>query len=216
MKNLKILSIGSCLLIGFLFISCGSTPAPTATPSSISEDGWVTYTVDDPQKCGCFYTSGELGKYSMLEAEFKKSSGYEDSCFGFVFGYAKQRFGVVSNYIRFEINTLGECAVYKYDGSTYTDLLDSSAKNTAYLETNSSIKKGYDSVNTLKVEKSEEGTYSLYINGTKLISDVKPVEKGTNGFMTFYSVGKDFQENFPEVPVEIAFKVTDFTLVEGK
>lgn len=210
MKNLKIISTLLVAAAAFVLISCGSKPA------AVTEDGWISYTVDNSQKCGCFYTSGELGKYSMIEAEFKKVSGYEDSCFGFVFGYSSQKSGVVADYIRFEINTLGECAVYSYDGSVYQDLIDSTAKNTAYLETNASIKKGYNSVNRLKIEKTDDNSYTLYINGSKLISNIQPLKNGTDGVMAFYSVGKVDQENFPDVPVEISFRVSDFALAEDK
>jgi len=203
MKKLLMAVLSAALL--FTLASCASTD----TGSSTASGDWTSLTEENAkQNYGKFYTSDELGKLSVLEAEFKKESGYEGSCFGFVFGYSEPKDGVLPNYLRFEINTLGEYAVYTWDGSKYTDILDETADNTAYLVENSGIKKGLGSTNKLKIETNANGEYTCYINGAKVASGITPMKNTSYGAMAFFSVGKADQENFPDAPVRISYRVT--------
>ncbi len=209
MKKTLLLLISFSLLS--LFVSCGSSKIETTEPE------WIEFSQgNDTQNFGYFYTTDELGNFSSLEVEFKKDSGYESSCFGLIFGYSKTEDGVLSNYERLEINTLGEYAVYTWDGSNYTDLINDDAKNTAYLSENTSIVKGYGSSNKLKIEIDDEGLYSCYINGTKVASTIQPMENTTYGAMAFFSVGKSDEENFPDSPVKVFYRIINSTVYEEK
>lgn len=209
MKKTLLLLISFSLLS--LFVSCGSSKIETTEPK------WIEFSQgNDTQNFGYFYTTDELGNFSSLEVEFKKDSGYESSCFGLIFGYSKTEDGVLSNYERLEINTLGEYAVYTWDGSNYTDLINDDAKNTAYLSENTSIVKGYGSSNKLKIEIDDEGLYSCYINGTKVASTIQPMENTTYGAMAFFSVGKSDEENFPDSPVKVFYRIINSTVYEEK
>lgn len=209
MKKTLLLLISFSLLS--LFVSCGSSKIETTEPE------WIEFSQgNDTQNFGYFYTTDELGNFSSLEVEFKKDSGYESSCFGLIFGYSKTEDGVLSNYERLEINTLGEYAVYTWDGSNYTDLINDDAKNTAYLSENTSIVKGYGSSNKLKIEIDDEGLYSCYINGTKVASTIQPMENTSYGAMAFFSVGKSDEENFPDSPVKVFYRIINSTVYEEK
>ncbi len=192
----------------FAFISCGSSKVE----DSSTKNDWISFSEENSnQNFGYFYTTDELGRFSSLEVEFKKDSGFENSCFGLIFGYSKTENGILSNYVRFEINTLGEYALYTWDGSKYSDLIDSSAKNTAYLTENSSISKGYGSVNKLKIELDSEEHYSCYINGSKIASSITPFENSDYSTMAFFSVGKSDEENFPDSPVQVSYRLINST-----
>lgn len=209
MKKTLFLLISFTIL--FLFVSCGSSKIETTEPE------WIEFSQENViQNFGYFYTTDELGNFSSLEVEFKKDSGYESSCFGLIFGYSKTEDGVLSNYERLEINTLGEYAVYTWNASNYTDLINDDAKNTAYLSENSSITKGYGSSNKLKIEIDDNGLYSCYINGSKVASGIQPMENTTYGAMAFFSVGKSDEENFPDSPVKVSYRITDSTVYEEK
>lgn len=188
----------------FAFISCGSSKVEEKS----TQKDWISFSEENSnQNFGYFYTSDELGRFSSLEVEFKKDSGFESSCFGLIFGYSKTENGILSNYVRFEINTLGEYALYTWDGSNFSDLIDSSAKNTAYLTENASILKGYGSINKLKIEVDSENRYSCFINDSKIASSIIPFENTDYSAMAFFSVGKSDEENFPDSPVQVSYRL---------
>ena len=151
----------------------------------------------------------------MIEGEFKKAGGYENSAFGFVFGYTANDKGMLSDYLRFEITTAGEYAVYACKGSTYIDLVEANNKNTAYMYPSSAISGGYNSANKLKIEKTKENTYKLYINGKNVNTITVPEGFGnSNGVMAFFSVGKANQEQFPDKPVRVTYRIKDYKLIK--
>lgn len=206
-KSLLKSAIFSLIVISVvLFSSCGSTSG--YTPKKYTTD-WETVSKDNTNDCGHFFTTSEMGKFSMICGEFKKEQGSEDGCFGFVFGYSGQNKGILSDYIRFEINTLGEYAVYSWVGGKYTDLINSEADNTAYMNTSSSIVKGLGSTNTLKVEKAKDGTYSCYINGSCVASKIEPLQNGTKGVMAFFSVASSEKEKLPDEAVSLSYRIVD-------
>lgn len=207
MKKMLLAVISAALLL--TLVSCGSNKVDSGNSANGS---WVSLSTDNAaQNYGKFYTSEELGKLSVLEAEFKKESGNEGSGFGLVFGYSEPKDGALSNYIRFEINALGEYAVYSWDGSKFADILDESAVNTAYLIESSSINKGLGEVNKLKLEVDADGAYTCSVNGSKVASGVQPMKDATYGVMAFFSVGKESEENFPDAPVNVSYCITGST-----
>mgnify|MGYP002626392583 CR=1 FL=1 len=173
---------------------------------------WESPSLKDIEDCGYFYTSPEYGQFSMIEGEFKKSSGYAKSAYGFVFGYGKPASnGLLSNYIRFEINTDGEYALYKWENRVYTDLLSDDNAGTAYFSKSSAINAGYNSTNKLKVG-MKNGKWNVYINGTLIKEGIEPIANGTHGVMGFFSVGKANQEDLPNTPVVVSYRITDANL----
>jgi len=207
MKRISFFTAGIILAAAAL-CSCASSKKTETSASFITD--WSETELTNLENCGYFYTTPELGQFDMIEGEFKKATGYEKSAYGFVFGYTKpEASGKLTNYIRFEINTDGEYALYKWDGSSYTDLVESNTTGTAYFYPNSTITKGYDSTNKLKVEVNSNGKYDLYINGTKIANNVTPLKNGTYGAMAFFSVGKENQEKLPDQPVKVTYRITD-------
>ncbi len=176
--------------------------------STLAED-WTENVFSDADQHGYFFTTPELGKFTMVEGEFNKSGGYEKSGFGFVFGYTADENGWLSDYLRFEINTSGEYAAFASKGSSYIDLLENHADNTAYMQTSSAINTGYDTVNKLKIVKTDAASYDLFINGSKVASVTAPEGyANSDGVMAFFSVGKQNQEQFPDQPVRVTYRIT--------
>jgi len=210
MKN-RCITIVSFAAAAALCLSAVSCKSSKQVEEAFKTD-WVGYTNDNTQKFDRFFTTDEFGQFSMIEGEFKKTSGYEKSCYGFVFGYTQQDYGKLPNYIRFEINADGQYGLYSWDGTNYTDLVEANDKGTAYLYDNASIVKGLNQVNKLRIEQdTTTNKYTLYINGTKVASNIYPLVKGQHGAMAFYSVGKSDQEKFPASPVNVSYRITDST-----
>ncbi len=191
-------------------LSCKSAPKNSGADGSGSNQitgQWQENEMSDTVQTGYFYTGDELKDFSSAEVEFKKESGYSKSAFGLVFGYIADDKGKLSSYVRFEITVDGEYALYGVTASTYTDLVEPNKANTAYLYETSSVKKGYGSVNTLKVTRNADGTYNCFINGTKMAENVAPVKDSVNNLMPFFSVGKKAQEEFPDKPVRVSYRI---------
>ena len=173
---------------------------------------WESPMLSDIEDCGYFYTSPEFGQFDMIEGEFSKKSGYTKSAYGFVFGYTKPSpRGQLYNYIRFEINTDGEYALYKWDGKTYTDLVEPNSEGTAYFYKSSAINEGYNATNTLKIQ-VVNGKYNVYINNHLIKRGIPFIEGGTYGVMGFFSVGQANQEDLPNTPVVVSYRITDAEL----
>ncbi|MBE6351027.1 MAG: hypothetical protein E7062_09835 [Spirochaetaceae bacterium] len=212
-KSLQRIVVFLAIFVLIGFFGCKSTeveePTEEVLVSTFTSD-WAESIFSEQDQHGYFFTTPELGHFSMIEGEFKKSGGYEKSSFGFVFGYTADSEGWLSDYLRFEINTAGEYAVFACNGNSYTDLVEANEENTAYMYTSASINTGYDTVNKLKIEKKADSSYDLYINGTKCVS-VKAPEGFSNsdGIMAFFSVGKQNQEQFPDEPVRVTYRITD-------
>lgn len=219
-KNFKkICLVAIATICATLFLSCESTNVSGNEKELLStfSKEWIENVFSKKEQLGYFFTTPELGKFSMIEGEFKKSGGYENSAFGFVFGYTANEEGILSDYLRFEITTAGEYAAYACKGSTYIDLVEANDKNTAYMYPSSAIVGGYDSANKLKIEKVDDTSYNLYINGTQVNTITVPEGFGnSDGVMAFFSVGKQNQEQFPDNPVRVTYRITDFQMADAK
>ena len=177
--------------------------------SVLFSSDWDEESLSDPEDCGYFYTTDNLGEFSMIKGEFRKLGGYEGSTVGFVFGFSPTKDGWLKDYIRFEINTRGEYGIYSWVNGKYTDLVQKNKPDTAYLYESAAINTGYNRKNTLTIVKEKDGTYTLSINDTVVAKKVPPLKKGTKGVMAFFSVGKEDQENFPENPVTVVYRIPD-------
>ena len=212
-KNFKkICLVAFVAICATLFLSCESTNVSGNEKELLStfSKEWIENVFSKKEQLGYFFTTPELGKFSMIEGEFKKAGGYENSAFGFVFGYSSNEEGILSDYLRFEITTAGEYAAYACKGSTYIDLVEANDKNTAYMYPSSAIVGGYNSANKLKIEKTDDTSYNLYINGTQVNTITVPEGFGnSDGVMAFFSVGKQNQEQFPDNPVRVTYRITD-------
>lgn len=215
-KNFKkICLVAFVAICATLFLSCESTNVSGNEKELLStfSKEWIENVFSKKEQLGYFFTTPELGQFNMIEGEFKKAGGYENSAFGFVFGYSSNEEGILSDYLRFEITTAGEYAAYACKGSTYIDLVEANDKNTAYMYPSSAIVGGYNSANKLKIEKADDTSYNLYINGTQVNTITVPEGFGnSDGVMAFFSVGKQNQEQFPDNPVRVTYRITDFQI----
>ena len=231
MKNnfLRLVTMASILLVTVFAFSCKSSevveePAPVAEEPvevvetvlvSTDSGEWSENVFADADQHGYFFTTPEIGQFSMVEGEFKKAGGYEQSGFGFVFGYTADDEGWLADYLRFEITTAGQFSAYACRGNTYIDLVENHGENTAYRYESSAVKGGYDSVNKLKIERTGDKDYTLYINGSKAVSFTAPEGfSNSDGVMAFFSVGKADQEKFPDEPVKVTYRITDSVAAE--
>ncbi len=223
MKNkfLQLTSAASILVAVLLAFSCKSSDASAGSDDVASQESvlvstdpadWSENVFAGSNQHGYFFTTPEIGQYSMIEGEFKKAGGYEQSGFGFVFGYTADDEGWLADYLRFEITTAGQYSAYACRGSTYIDLVEGHGENTAYRYDSSAVKGGYDSANKLKIERTGGKDYNLYINGSKVLSFTAPDGfSNSDGVMAFFSVGKADQEKFPDEPVRVTYRITNKT-----
>ena len=86
--NIVLVLFSACM-----FFSCGSTKK-IAPKAELFSNVWVDNSKMSAQDCGKFYTSPELGRFSSIEVEFKKTSGSETGTFGLVFDYSTQKDGI--------------------------------------------------------------------------------------------------------------------------
>ena len=207
--SLSLVALGAALSIGLM--SCETTKVEEQNPYSTD---WFEIEMADPEDSGYFYTGDPLNplysSMSMLEAEFKKTSGYSKAGFGYIFAFSEpSKVGIVDNYIRFEINTDGEYALYRVNGKTFTDLVEPNEENTAYFYEATCINAGYDAVNNLKLVLNSNDTYSIFCNGVSIAKDITRYEGATYGVQMFFSVAQKEQENLPEETVKIAYRLVD-------
>lgn len=154
MKNnfLRLIAIVSVLFATVFIFSCASSDAAEEAPAveqnnaanvsaSVAENvivstdssDWKENVFASADQHGYFFTTSEIGQFSMIEGEFKKSGGYEQSGFGFVFGYTADEEGWLADYMRFEINTAGQFTAYACRGNTYIDLVENSNRFTVLM-----------------------------------------------------------------------------------
>ena len=228
MKNnfLRLVALATVAFVSVVAFSCKSSEATEEPVAQVSEpvesvlvatttSEWSENVFADADQHGYFFTTPEIGQFSMVEGEFKKAGGYEQSGFGFVFGYTADDEGWLADYLRFEITTAGQFSAYACRGTTYIDLVENHGENTAYRYESSAVKGGYDSVNKLKIERSGDKDYTLYINGSKVASFTAPNGfSNSDGVMAFFSVGKADQEKFPDEPVKVTYRITDSVAAE--
>lgn len=219
-KILSFVAVVSIFFATTFVFSCKSAE-PAEEPAGSQDSGekvlvstdssdWSENEFSDSDQHGYFFTTPEIGQYSMIEGEFKKAGGYSESGFGFVFGYTADDEGWLSDYLRFEINTAGQYSVYACRGSTYIDLVENHGENTAYRYDSSAIRGGYNSSNKLKIERKGDKDYTLSINGSKVLDFTAPDGfPSSDGAMAFFSVGKADQEKFPDEPVRVTYRVTN-------
>ena len=199
----------------------GNTGFTTAKDKQgLADDGTVDYVekfskwfhpaLSDVQRCGYFYTTPEICQFDMIQGDFRKVSGYKKAAYGFVFGYSQpDPRGYLSDFIRFEINVDGEYALYTWDGQNYVDLVEPNDKGTAYFYEHPAIYKGYNTLNTIKVEDTGS-SYNVYVNGTLIQGNIPYLNShATKGVMAFFSVAKEHQEDLPKTPVNVGMRITD-------
>lgn len=206
MKKVNLIVLSICL--AFTLISCGSTKVEDKKPDA---NEWISCVKEGAElNYGCFYTTDDLGEFNSIEVELKKDSGFDGGCFGLIFGYTDTNEEKLNNYTRFDINVLGEYALYSFDGSKYIDLMDPSANNTAYLTEEPSIVKDYGSSNKLRIQRTEKGTYNCYINNNQIASNVKVVDNTNFKVRVCFSVGKNGEDKLPDEPVQVFYRISTF------
>jgi hypothetical protein len=156
-------------------------------------NGWIQVYTNDSQ----YYNSSwsriyDFSQTNSWEIVCKKISGYRNIGFGMIFAASD-----ASHYYRFLITIGGSYVVSKRDGDEWTTMLD--------WANSTKINSGYNKENTLKVTKSGS-SYSIYINGEQVNQFTDSASFG-NKIGLFASTGSVEQEDFPNTPVDIRFKV---------
>ena len=105
--------------------------------------------------------------------------------------------------------------MYKWDGKNYVDLVEPNDEGTAYFYDEDAVTKGYNHVNKLKIEE-KDGKYNVYINSKLIKEGIEAPKNATHGVMSFFSVGKADQEDMPNTPVVVSYRITDAKLHKNK
>jgi hypothetical protein len=184
------------LVFGIMLTACsdGSGDLPVKTINwETDNSGWMQFYTNDPQ----YYGYGFLRYYDNSQANAweivcKKMNGYRNQGFGLLFAVADN-----SHYCRLLITSNGSYNVQKRNGDVWTTILDWA--NSAKINT------GNNKENTLKVTKSGSA-YAIFINSEQ-VSQFNDSAASGNRFGLFVSVGSEANEDFPNTPVDVRFKV---------
>ena len=90
-------------------------------------------------------------------------------------------------------------------------MVEPNDEGTAYFYPSSAINKGYNATNKLKIQVNN-GKYDVYINGRLIKKGIEFIPNGTYGVMGFFSVGQATQEDLPNTPVVVSYRITDAEL----
>jgi hypothetical protein len=159
----------------------------------LDKDGAYQFYTNDTSRKGFLYyytvTGGTQTPMTSFEIQAKKKSG-EDS-YGYGMMFCSQG---GSNYYLFQISENGYYYVGKYVNGTYSNVVSWVA--------NSSIVKGANNYNTLKVVYTGSNTFEFWINGTKV--NTKTDSSFTGGAMGF-ALSVASTDDFPNTPVDARF-----------
>jgi hypothetical protein len=199
--RLRFLALAAAAFSLALIVSCsGGAGGPSVETISWKSDGYgfIQYSTNDSAKLnysmGCTYSSTNSAP-SVVTATVKKISGASTYGYGVLFAVTdtNNRYRVMidcTGYYRVDMISAGY--TYAFQDWTYDE----------------AIHAGYDAQNTIAVTYSAPN-YSVAINGTHMVSFPADGTVGTSGYSGFYlSVGTSVEEDFPDTPVDVRFKMT--------
>ena len=136
-------------------------------------------------------TDSGQGPFQDLEISLKKESGYDYGQYGIIFCYQDDL-----NFYLLTIDVRGGFAFQKVIGGTPVNII-------AYSESGD-LTAGYDVFNAVKVQRSANGKFDIYFNGTLSASMVDcTYHSGTSGYFVY--VASESKEVFPSAPVAVVF-----------
>jgi hypothetical protein len=213
MKRILILLITSVSL--FLLVGCpGISYTPYYPNGDTSDDpqtevktiqwvpdanGFTQFYTNDPAYVGTsgwtFYKWGDVIDNPMgyVETQVNKVSGDKYTGYGILYCLSD-----ANNFFMLVIDTDGNYKIGKVTGGAYASVTNWTVSE--YLT------KGYDKVNTLKVQYNGNNTFGIYFNdhtADEVTDDTDP--KFTGGKYGYIcAVSKN--ENFPTIPMDVRFK----------
>jgi hypothetical protein len=197
--RLRFLVLAAAAVSLALIVSCSGGGSSVETISWKSDgNGFIQYSTNDSanlgSSMGCTYSSTNSTP-SVVTATVKKISGAETYGYGVLFAVTdtNNRYRVIidcTGYYRVDMKSAGYS--YTFQDWTY----------------NAAINLGYDVENTIAVTYSAPN-YSVAINGTHMVSFLADETVGISGNSGFFlSVGTSANEDFPDTPVDVRFKMT--------
>lgn len=178
-----------------------------------TQDGYLQFYTNDLKNClggsGCF--TKEMGSLPILhsfEAAIAKDSGLSGYMYGIYFCYSDP-----SHFYRLLINPVGHCELFMCNGNSYgwwdfaaKAWVPASGKNNNCYPEIPNLLQGFGVENVVKVIADGSGNFDLFFNGIKSESFFdQSFAGGAYGFMSYVGTVKD--EDFPEIPVNIRYKV---------
>ncbi|MDA3900837.1 MAG: hypothetical protein PF637_10000 [Spirochaetes bacterium] len=146
-----------------------------------------------------------VGTLSEVVIEVTKNSGAKSYGSGMIFSYGKD----TGDFFVFVINYTGYYSVQKYLDTTW-------ASNIIDWSKTSSSKTTLGESNILKVTyDSSTENYSVFVNGNKVneFTDNSITPTDTCGFFTY--VAPEEEEDFPNYPVDVDYKMTSPYMLPG-
>jgi hypothetical protein len=197
--NVMLLTV-VCLLL----ISCGGGGSSSSTSiQSIQSPTWqldgtgfVQFTTNDSRyyQYNFWSTFTYEALMSTVTATVKKQSGSASSGYGIIFCYQDN-----SNFYRLMITVGGYYAVTKRVGGTTTPIIDWIPSGLLH--------PGFGVENGVSVVQTSPFNFTVYFNGTQATTFFDPnFSGGRAGFYAY--VSDQTRENFPDVPVDIRFKMS--------
>jgi len=166
-------------------------------------DGWVQFTSNDPKKYAA--ADSMAGNYSLrdnpngdsYEVTAKKISGFYNEPFGMIFCGSDSAFYQLNINLDSRYNVIRQAV--SGNGTTSGEVLIPWTKS-------NHLEEGYNRENSVKAVKNGN-VVTLFFNGQEenSFTEPNPLNGKKIGLAVHY--GKEGQENFPEIPVDVRFLV---------
>lgn len=217
LKHLFLLPL--ILIIFILFPGCSEPSTKTeitiVSPSWTNSDGWKKFYTNDSDYYNYSFTSHytSTNNGNPVEVQMQKVSGSADHGYGVIFAIQKSDADANNKSMyRFLVSVSeGYYNLGQYDSTgNYTAISSGSTDSWKY---SAAINTGYEEINTVNINfVSGTNTYSIKINNTLVDTfshaDPEVTVDLTGGKSGFYvSVGDETEEDFPNNPVDVRFKM---------
>ena len=180
------------------------TDIPIATCIDEDENGWIKFSTNDPQEYAPADSMAGIYKFwdnpneDIYEVAAKKISGYYYEPFGMIFCAGDPNI----SFYQININLDGQYNVVKQTvqgEGTSGEFLITWTKS-KYLE------QGYNKENIVKIVKNGN-VFTIFFNGQaeNSFTETNPLNGKKIGLLVHY--GKEGQEDFPKIPVDVRFMI---------
>jgi hypothetical protein len=195
------------MIIGLMITGCESGSGNGTSIFTIEfktdNEGFIQLATNDPVNCGYALfgiESEEPANPNVYELDCKKISGYEEEGYGMLFEASPNN---DDKFYAVVITADGYYSIFKSTGSEFED--ETPITEDPEWKTSSAINKGYNQLNNIKVVKAES-MYTVYLNGTQ-VEQFTDTDDFGNNIGVYVAVGDEAGEAFPEIPVDVRFKL---------
>jgi hypothetical protein len=197
-------------IVAFVFVGCDNpsggsgagAPAIETVPWEPDADGFLRFSTNDPEHLGYFFAYPLPFAFTSdyrFEVTLEKSSGGLAPPMGVVFNYTD-----IDNFYSALIRPNGGWLIHKRSNGVWAEEFLASCNEDC------GVNSGLNERNVISVEYADaDQEWTLTINGNVVTTFTDPdqLDPGYVGLKTV--IGGEEQESFPDVPVDVRFRVED-------